>query len=76
MEEQSDKPEEGQQTNIVQGACVECNTDLKLPLGERVDQLRYYLTERIWCPHCEFWLTAAIRDGVGRYWGRRRIWHD
>lgn len=65
-----------QQVNIVQGACVECNTDLELPLGARVDQLRYHLTERVWCPHCEFWLIAAIRDDGGRYWGRRRIWHD
>ena len=76
MEEQLNKPEEEQPVNIVQGACVECNTDLELPLGERVDQLRYHLTERVWCTHCEFWLIAAIRDSSGRYWGRRRIWHD
>lgn len=76
MEEQPDKPEEKQPENIVQGACVECNTELELSLGEQVDQLRYHLAERAWCTHCEFWLIAAIRDTNNRYWGRRRIWHD
>lgn len=72
MEDQPNKPE-----NIVQGACVECDSEtLELPLGECVDGLRFHLTEPVWCPHCEFWLTAAIRDSGGRYWGRRKIWHD
>lgn len=77
MEEQPNKPEEEQQSNIVQGACVACDSEaLEFTLGERVDELRYYLAENVWCPHCEFWLTAVIRDANGRYWGRRRIWHD
>lgn len=69
--------EQQKENLVVQGACVECNTKLEeLTLGKQVDEIRYYLVDKVWCPHCEFWLTAAIKDAGGRYWGRRRIWHD
>jgi len=60
----------------VQGACVECNTGVELVLGEPVDSIRYHLAKRVWCPHCEFWLNAAIKDQSGRFWGRRRVWNE
>ena len=63
-------------TPVVTGACVNCNTPLSMVLGIKLDDARYVLERDVWCPHCEFWCSAAIKDFAGRYWARRRAWND
>lgn len=61
---------------IVEGECALCGTPVQLVLGERVGSVRWLLAEEVWCPHCNLFLHAALKDQFGRYWGRRRVWND
>lgn len=60
----------------VEGECALCGTPLKLVLGKRVDEKRWVLAEKVKCSHCDLFLCAALKDGYGRYWGRRKIRND
>jgi len=66
-----------ERTPVVKGLCVECGfSELELILGKPFDQIRWHLVKPVYCEHCSIWLTAAIRDQAGRFWGRRQVWHD
>lgn len=62
--------------NVVEGQCALCATSIKMILGEKVDRVRWVLAEKVYCAHCELDLYYALRDGYGRYWGRRKVWND
>ncbi len=63
-------------TLTVQGECAYCGIPVELHLGEKVDTVRWTLSERAWCAHCDFFLYYALRDTFGRFWGRRKVWND
>ena len=62
-------------TPRVSGCCVQCNTPVSMILGAKIDSIRYLLKSKVWCSHCEFWLTSAIKDSFNRWWGRREVWN-
>lgn len=69
-----DAPVNAQHT--VQGACAYCGEPVELHLGEKVGSVRYALSGRAYCKHCDLFLYYALRDDYGRFWGRRKVWND